>query len=64
MATGCGKGDRGKEGARDLSRFWIFKHELSRINHEFLLLLYKKMDKKVKMADNLGPNGLVVSAGK
>ena len=27
-------------------------------------LLYKKIIKKVKMADNFGPNDLVVSAGK
>ena len=34
------------------------------INVKKDILLYKKMDKEVKMADNLGPNGLVVSAGK
>ncbi len=48
MATGSRKGDRGEEGVRNLSRLGIFKHELSRIFTNFLLLLYKKRD-KVKM---------------
>ena len=60
VATGTANGDRGgKEGAY-LSRFGVFKHEFSRIGHEFLLLLYKKIIKKVKIADNLGLNTLSI----
>ncbi len=50
-----GKWRQARRGTLEFVVFWGFKHEFSRIDHEFLLLLYKKIIKKVKMADNLGP---------
>ncbi len=56
IATGGRKGDRGREGVRDLSRFWILNTNYHELITNFYCLRKKSWGKSEEEMDNpLGP---------